>query len=148
MADCSSNTAQILTSLYETDQTGQSIHLLDEALELFSTCLTIQEGLLQQSQAQQTAALTSVSDDDVMDTDDNNEDGGVSITTSESTRAPQEEQWASIVEPVTNSTLLDTLIAQLETLVILVKSITSSDDDSKAMLHPIQKYAENILSNK
>lgn len=79
---------------------------------------------------------------------DDNDEGGVPIDASGSAGPSTEEQWASVVEPVTNATILDTLIAQLETLVILVKSINSGDDNSKAMLSPIQKYAENILTTK
>jgi hypothetical protein len=71
----------------------------------------------------------------------NDEDGGVSITSSE---APQDDRWATILEPVTNDTLLDTLLAQLETLTTLCGVIT----DAGKGLAFIEEYASGLLNTK
>lgn len=73
-----------------------------------------------------------------------NEDGGVSISDSDSV-PPQDERWASIVEPVTLDTLLDTLLAQLETLTTLCGLITV---DSGKGLAWIEEYSTTLLNQK
>lgn len=97
---------------------------LEQALEYFQKCLSVQEQQHQEFLSQQAAAADLSSDMDM-------EEGGVSLIADPTTVASgatvtdapspssQEEQWATIIEPVTNDSLLDTLIAQLHTLSIL-----------------------------
>jgi hypothetical protein len=121
-----SNTAQVLTSLVEEateagNPASSSIDLLpalEEALELFQRCLAVQEYQYTEFNAQ--AEALSEPDPD---------DGGVTLSEAPSATSPeppQDDRWASIVEPVTNDTLLDTLIAQLETLTLLCNTLPTS----------------------
>lgn len=140
-----SNTAQILTSLYEADeqaslsQIQEPLQLLEEALQLFSKCLAKQE---EQAQASQAQSAVPPEYDDEMDAMDN-DDGGVSL--SDTSSAPQEERWASIVEPVTNGTILDTLLIQLETLTTFVKALPQGQTDAIGFA---SKYASDIFDKR
>lgn len=148
--DILSNTAQVLTSLVEALQADRSssvgkdnaYRLLEEAIELFQRCLTLQEYQFSESQAQQDAMTTSDSDE-IPDT----EDGGVSISEDTDTQPSeaQDERWASIVEPVTNDTLLETVLAQLETLTDLCSYITGDEGRGLAW---IEEYATGLLTQK
>ncbi|KAK6605391.1 hypothetical protein H4I95_05197 [Botrytis cinerea] len=116
-ADILFNTAQVLTSIAEvTSETrnvgnDNNLALLEEAIELFQRCLTLQEYQYTESQTQAESAPISDDDPDM-------EEGGVSLSNPNS-EPPQDDRWASIVEPVTLETLLDTVVAQLQTLAIL-----------------------------
>lgn len=75
------------------------------------------------------------------------EDGGASLTSEPTTSSEpieQEEKWASIVEPVTNETLVDTILAQLEVLT-LVCGLTNSDN---RILSFIEEYSSPLLKLK
>jgi hypothetical protein len=75
-------------------------------------------------------------DSDLLDA----EDGGVSLASDE----PQDDRWATIVEPITNSTLLDTLLAQVETLTLLCNLIPASSEPT--LLTFISEYSSKLLS--
>ena len=125
------NTAQVLTSLAEVvtegkrhseQQTHDGLASLQEALELLQRCLALQELRLTESQEQISAmeenasSAEPVGDDEAMV----ETQGGPSETSD----SPQQEQWASVIEPITKSTLVDTAIAQLETLATLCGLLT------------------------
>ncbi|PMD13400.1 hypothetical protein NA56DRAFT_712151 [Hyaloscypha hepaticicola] len=57
----------------------------------------------------------------------------------------EDDRWATIIEPVTNSSLLDTLLAQLRTLSLLCSLLPVR---SGPALNFIQSYATPILSSK
>jgi tetratricopeptide (TPR) repeat protein len=161
-----SNTAQVLTSLVEAiteDRSGSAsnedgLRLLEEAIELFQRCLTLQEFHYAESQAQEEeAALNSQpSDIEIPELE-----VPTSTTTSSHVTAPsaspfeggsssttelvEEERWATIVEPVTNDTLLDTVLAQLETLTLLCEIITTDQGRGLAW---IEEYSTNLLTTK
>ena len=97
---------------------NEAAPLLQEALELFQRCLEIQETQIAKPEA-------------TIDTDTNPpsdrtqfpiEDGPSTRTSSPTT----EEQWATILEPTTPSTLFDTCLAQIQTLTALVPLSDSS----------------------
>ncbi|KAK3719431.1 hypothetical protein LTR37_004288 [Vermiconidia calcicola] len=112
------NTSQVLTSLAEQlSEAGQSHHaipLLQESLELLSSCLSRQEMLLEQQQTELEDA----------------EDGGVPLSPGEkpsSTEGPDiAEQTARIETPVTANDLLDTVHASLSSLTTLVPLVEPS----------------------
>ncbi|TQB69346.1 hypothetical protein MPDQ_001966 [Monascus purpureus] len=121
-ADALFNTAQVLTSLADEitdskhppdDQIAQAIKYTQEALELFQRCLLLQELRYTESeeQARQLEAQASYGDS-------HNEEQMQEEDNCEAAQEPQ-EQWAAIVEPVTKNTLVDTAVAQLETLTTL-----------------------------
>ncbi|KAG0646803.1 hypothetical protein D0Z07_6460 [Hyphodiscus hymeniophilus] len=139
------NTAQVLTSIVEaiSDSRGISIDplpLLEESLELFQRCLTLQEFQHTESLTQEESLSQEFPDSD-------NENGGVSIqdATSTSSEPPQDDRWATVLEPITNDTLLDTLLAQLETLTTLCGLINA---DSGRGLAWIEEYASSLLTTK
>jgi hypothetical protein len=74
------------------------------------------------------------------------EDGGVSITqyeSSTSSEPPQDDRWATIVEPITNDTLLDTGLAQLQTLTTLCGLINA---DAGKGLAWVEEFASLLTS--
>ena len=119
-ADVLFNTAQVLSSLAEATHEASGMHepsnaikLIDEAIALFQQCLSQQEMQYQEGLAQ--AAGFSA-----------DEDGGVSLSQAHTTE-PDEvptnapgpaEEWASVVEPVTTQSLLDTACALLDALAL------------------------------
>jgi hypothetical protein len=71
------------------------------------------------------------------------EDGGVSL--SNASVMPQDDRWATIVEPVTNDTILDTLLIQLETLTSMIKALPVGHT---AALEYASGYAASILDER
>lgn len=70
------------------------------------------------------------------------EDGGASLSGSQ---ADGEERWATVLEQVTNDTLLDTIFAQLETLTTLCGLVTANEGKGLAW---IDEYATGLLDQK
>ena len=106
----------MLTSLAETLSEGrasvethrdEALRLFQEALELFQRCLNVQE--FKYTQAQENSAQQAASLSDANPADEATMSGNAS-------NASEEEVWASVEEPITKDTLLDTAIAQLDTL--------------------------------
>ena len=139
-----SNTAQVLTSLAEAVSEGrhasgeardQALKMLQEALELFQRCLTVQEFQFTEAQAQ-----AGMSGDDAMNVEDE-----PAMIGSSPPEASEEERWASIVEPVTKDSLLDTAVAQLETLTTVCGLMDSQGVSGLAW---IEEYSRNLLQGK
>lgn len=161
-----SNTAQVLTSLVEalnedrsvSVSTEDGLRLLEEAIELFQRCLTLQEFHYAESQAQEEAAVQNPQppDIEIPDSEAASSPGASSYATAPSTVPSEtggtpttqpagEERWATIAEPVTNDTLLDTALAQLETLTLLCELITADEGRGLAW---IEEYSTSILTTK
>lgn len=68
------------------------------------------------------------------------EDDGASLAPDE----PQDDRWATIVEPITNGTLLDTILAQIETLTLLCNLGFAPSEPT--LLTFITEYSANLLS--
>ena len=112
-----SNTGQLLTSLAEVAAVNRSnrtsvnhdeaLNNLQEALELLQRCLHIQEKEYYKSE-----------NGSLEDADTHLKQCEPETNTDVSTMsgASQEEQWASIEEPITLDILLDSVLAQLDTL--------------------------------
>jgi hypothetical protein len=115
-----------------------SLALLEEALGLFQRCLSLQEFQYTEFQAQAEAPT----DDASMDDADvpSAEEGGASLSSDE----PQDDRWATIIEPITNETLLDTILAQVETLTLLCNLIPASSEPT--LLTFITEHSSNLLS--
>ncbi|KAF7593176.1 hypothetical protein BBP40_011889 [Aspergillus hancockii] len=133
-ADVFFNTAQVLTSLAEvvTDtkhpsdqQLSRAVKYLQEAIELFQRCLTIQE--MRYTEMQEGIKLMQSGDvgspEEVMQEVQPSVQSSMEDT-DESKPSDQQEQWAAVVEPVTKDTLVDTAVAQLETLTTLCNLLT------------------------
>ncbi|KFY43409.1 hypothetical protein V494_02008 [Pseudogymnoascus sp. VKM F-4513 (FW-928)] len=136
------NTAQVLTSIAEAlddvgSDAGSLVPLLEEAVELFQRCLTLQEFRFSESEAMRDSMNTAEGPSSPID----DSDGGAPLAPAAATSSPQpsEEQWASIVEPTTPDTLLDTILALLETLTVLA---TKLDPRGLAAL---EEYTSTLL---
>ena len=143
-----SNTAQVLRSLAEVLFDGRrssesvrhdALQLLQEALELFQRCLIVQELQFTQSQelmemADETAPVAAGSNRD--------DDQVLSVYSSEEI---EDERWASVVEPVTKDTLVDTAVTQLETLTTACGMLIS---DSGSGLAWVEEYSKNLLQGR
>ena len=123
--------------------TGQSnkheaLRQLQEALKLFQHCLDLQESQFARAEhEQQINVETSTLDHGEISR---------SVPSSPTSGASIQEQWASIVEPITKDTLLDTCIAQIETLTDICGLITSQDRDEGLLW--IEEYLQSILNSK
>ena len=151
----SSNTAQVLTSLAEAITEGrksseesrsQGLKLLQESLEFAQRCLAVQEFQLNEAQECEIE-------------EDEDEYHGQSVKSSDNsapdvTDAPksspsqdEEEVWATVLEPVTPSSLLDTAISQVETLTVIC-TLESSSTSQEWPLAWVEEYYQNLLASK
>ena len=154
-----SNTAQVLTSLVEALSAERSsavpkedqLRLLEEAIELFQRCLTLQEFHYAESQAQEEAAASEPTSSTAPQSQAPSSSSTVpsdvppDLSGDSTFQTSQEEQWATIIEPVTNDTLLDTVLAQLETLTTLCGMITNDEGRGLAW---IEEYANGLIKQK
>lgn len=146
-ADILFNTAQVLTSLAEAraenvqdaESRSDAVRLLQEAVELFSACLTRQEMEYSEQQAAAVEAASTATDTNAEDARDTTD------TVETSPDSPEAELWATVVEPVTPGTLLETALAQLSALSTLVSLVTSS---TVSALGFIRELASPLLVTK
>ncbi|KAB8234647.1 uncharacterized protein BDW43DRAFT_51139 [Aspergillus alliaceus] len=132
-ADALFNTAQVLTSLAEvvTDtkhpsdrQLSRAVKYLQEAIELFQRCFIIQEMRYTETQEQfklMESGVVAPPEEEMQEERNMQEridDAG------ELKPSDRQEQWAAVIEPVTKDTLVDTAVAQLETLATLCNMLT------------------------
>ena len=109
--------------------------MLQEALELFQRCLTVQE--FQFTQAQEQAGIP---EDGAMNTEDES-----TMNDNPTSESSEGERWASIIEPITKDSLLDTALAQLETLTTVCGLLSSQGASGLAW---IEEYSCNLLQPK
>ncbi|KAL8737464.1 MAG: hypothetical protein Q9181_001652 [Wetmoreana brouardii] len=152
-ADLLFNTGQVLSSLAEliseprdrSDDTGAAdpLYLLQEALECFQRCASLQEHQVMQQEKdvnqsaqeameldeQAAATITSGAVFAPRPTDAEPSDGGT---------------WVSIKEPVTPNSLLDTLLAQIEALTSVCGILSS---EGVGDLDWIEQYHDDLLSS-
>jgi len=123
-----SNTAQVLTSFVEAatelrhplNSQIDGLRLLHEALELFQRCLSLQEYQLTRSEEDHVSPTEGSCENDDIEND----------TTSE-------EAWATVLEPMTHGSLVDTMVAQLDTLTTLCSLVIPQGSDD---LEWIEEY--------
>lgn len=140
-----SNTAQVLTSLADASSESRftsdavregALQMFQEALELFQRCLQIQEvrfTLTEEQASQVTETAGECQSEDVNmsppSTSDESGDG----------------EWATIMEPITKDTLLDTIMAQLETLTAMCGVMGSQATNG---LNWIEEYYRDTIREK
>jgi tetratricopeptide (TPR) repeat protein len=139
-----SNTAQVLTSLAETicdgknttkESCDEALGFFQEALTHFNRCLDLQQ--LQMSEIDE--QHSRMNDKMTISEADN---AGLAERVEQRT---SDERWAMILEPVTSSTLIDTVIAQLETLTALCSLLGSY---GQSELQWINRYYDGNLRDK
>jgi hypothetical protein len=150
-ADTLFNTAGVLTSIAEEMARDASLPdtdaltLLEEALELQSKCLAVQEYVFAESQEHKRAMMDAV---ELPEPNLANETD-IQPQATNADAHESEEQWASIVEPVTKETLLDTIEAQLSTLTTLCSILSSSPASAPASsLAWVEEYSSKLLNVK
>lgn len=110
--------------------------MFQEALELFQRCLQVQELRLTQAEEQASQAAATAGE---------NEGEDVSMSPGSTSDGSADREWATIVEPVTNDTLLDTVIAQLETLTAICSLMGSQ---ATTGLNWIEEYYRATIREK
>jgi tetratricopeptide (TPR) repeat protein len=150
-ADTLFNTAGVLTSIAEeiakdtTLSDARVLNLLEEALELQNKCLSVQEYMFVESQEQQAAMMDA---SQLAETAPSNETATQPLPL-DMDAEQAEEQWASVIEPVTKETLLDTIEAQLSTLTTLCSILSSSPGSAPAStLAWVEEYSSKLLTVK
>ncbi|KAI0122929.1 hypothetical protein BJ170DRAFT_599593 [Xylariales sp. AK1849] len=145
-ADALFNAAQVLTSIAEEIANDDSfpdkeaLKLLEEALELQNKCLSIQELKYEESLEQERLASEQVAESST--------EGGILESTQASEQGPadQEEQWFTVVEPVTLDTLTDTVLAQLQTLTTLCSILSGAPESVPAATLPwVEEYSTKLV---
>lgn len=150
------NTAQVLRSIAEevagADDlpSAEAVKLLEEAWELQSRCFEIQKVRYLESQEEERIANEQAAADLAAPTQaaqaqaepaSSSGGGGGSEEQGE-----EEEQWVSVVEPVTKDTLIDTVVAQLETLTTLCSILTDAPDSAPpSALSFAEKHSSDLL---
>ena len=153
-ADTLFNTAGVLTSIAEEIAKdanlpdARALGLLEEALELQNRCLAIQEHMFAESQEQH-AAMTEAFQLSERDLTNETNETTVQPQSPDTDVDQSEEQWASIIEPVTKETLLDTTEAQLSTLTTLCSILGSSPESAPtSSLTWVEEYSSKLLNLK
>ncbi|GLI79083.1 hypothetical protein PoHVEF18_007408 [Penicillium ochrochloron] len=128
-ADALFNSGQVLNSLAEAlteskhpseEQLIQASTYLQEAVELFQRCLALQEMKFTEMEEQ----IMQMESGEMDSEGPESEPAEPRVAESESADSEPQEQWAAIVEPVTKNTLVDSAVAQLDTLTALCNLLT------------------------
>ncbi|KAL8733862.1 MAG: hypothetical protein Q9166_001850 [cf. Caloplaca sp. 2 TL-2023] len=148
-----SNTGQVLTSIAEliSEARGGShlatsadpLHLFREALEFFQRCLSLQEYQLSQLEAESNASGQQSMEADERTVNPTNTD--ISNSDALLNEPPGEDTWATITEPVTSHALMDTLLAQAETMTSICGLLSGQRVDDPS---PIEQYFQDSLREK
>ncbi|KAI1634245.1 hypothetical protein F4809DRAFT_619767 [Biscogniauxia mediterranea] len=157
-ADTLFNMAQVLTALAETimqdhpvdSSEKEALNFLEKALDYQGRCFAIQQKAFIQSQLEFEQAMRG---DVTLNNDASTHDTptGPEASSAPKTQDEEEEQWVSVVEPVTADTLLDTIIAQVNTLTTLCSSVNYSlpmlsDQEATASLGWIESFSTKLLT--
>ncbi|KAI1618311.1 hypothetical protein EDD36DRAFT_27456 [Exophiala viscosa] len=153
-ADALFNTAQVLTTIAEVfakdpDRPDQdALQSLEEALELQNRCLAIQELKLEQNIQQQDEADAQGDTEDFQPAPPEGNNDNIDDSADKASR-DNEEQWFSVVEPVTKETLIDTILAELGTLTTLCSILSSTTTSAPiTSLAWIEEFSSKLLKTK
>ncbi|KAI1116150.1 hypothetical protein F5Y14DRAFT_87738 [Nemania sp. NC0429] len=150
------NLAQVLTSIAEITaedddaDDAEACRMIQQALEIQSRCLDLQRAALAKRREEFNDAVFEASEHMAELKIHEQAD---SKPAPEPQDATPDEQWATIEEPVSAETLLETITAQLEALSALCSVLSYSSRSSpdfhhaaSAALSWIDSYSENLLS--
>lgn len=119
----------------------EAMKYLNEALELFQRCLVLQE--LRYTESQEQIKMMEAGDDETSQQPGEEESAGEEMDTESET--PAQEEWAAVVEPVTKDTLVDTAVAQLETLATLCGLLALGGGNGLAW---VEEYSYDLLRTR
>ncbi|KAH8815970.1 hypothetical protein F5884DRAFT_774465 [Xylogone sp. PMI_703] len=136
------NTGQALTSLAQalvSENIGldDAVPLLQEAMELFQRCLSLQQCQIENQMPDQPRENPSERTEATQ--------LGQAEIEDDSMMQEEEEVWASVSEPVTNDTLVDTMLAQLETSTTLCGLMTPQ---TLHILDWLTAYSKELIDDK
>ncbi|KAJ5100236.1 Tetratricopeptide-like helical [Penicillium angulare] len=153
-ADVLFNSGQVLTSLAEAlsdsktpgeEQLVQASTYLQEAIELFQRCLMLQEMKYTEMQEQ-------IEEMESMDTGNQAPEPPAqpqpepAPTEQSGSNDDEQEHWAAIIEPVTKNTLVDTAVAQLDTLTALCNVLNFNP--SAGGVGWVQEYSSELVQSR
>lgn len=152
-ADVLFNSGQVLTSLAEAianskhpeeEQLVQASTYLQEAIELFQRCLVLQEMKYTEMQEQidemELAGPEPQPPAEAPQQPEQPESGEGELA------GDGQEQWAAIVEPVTKNTLVDSAVAQLDTLTTLCNLLTFNP--GAGGIGWVQEYSSGLIQSR
>lgn len=151
-ADALFNSGQVLNSLAEAitdskhpdeEQLMQASTYLQEAIELFQRCLVLQEMKyteMQEQMEQMDSTEPGPQAQEHIPQPTEPSSGGAQAEDDE------QEQWAAIVEPVTKNTLVDSAVAQLDTLTTLCNILTFNPDGGGVGW--VQEYSSGLIQTR
>ncbi|KAI1180317.1 hypothetical protein F4777DRAFT_310657 [Nemania sp. FL0916] len=150
------NLAQVLTSMAETiaeddePNSFRACQLIKQALEAQSRCFNLQQSAFAKNRLELERAMRESAQLQSEQVD--SERDGINLA-SESRDTNQEEQWVRIEEPITATTLLETITAQVEALSALCSILSSSlasppslDESLATSLSWIDAYSTSLLT--
>lgn len=146
-ADALFNSGQVLNSLAEAitdskhpdeEQIMQASTYLQEAIELFQRCLTLQE--MKYTEMEEQMEQFQSTDPESQAQEQIPQPAGPQDENDEP------EQWAAIVEPVTKNTLMDSAVAQLDTLTAMCNMLTFNPDGGGVGW--VQEYSSGLVQNR
>ncbi|KAJ6035093.1 hypothetical protein N7499_002312 [Penicillium canescens] len=155
-ADVLFNSGQVLTSLAESmsnskhpgdEQLMQAGTYLQEAIELFQRCLMVQEmkytEMQEEIEAMESGAMPPQAPEPVEQTPTQPQ---LQAEAAGEDPEQEQEQWVAIVQPVTKNTLVDTAVAQLETLTTLCNLLTFNP--GAGGVGWVQEYSSELVESR
>lgn len=118
------------------DRNVKAIRFLQEALEFFQRCLSLQEYQLTQPDE---------CDSDSAKHREDTADGDAPMGKTTGSETVEGEVWAYVAEPVTKDALIDTILAQLETLTTICSLNNFQAGDNIGW---IEEYFRNTINDK
>lgn len=146
------NSGQVLNSLAEAisdsrhpdeEQLMQASTYLQEAIELFQRCLVLQEMKYTEMQEQIDQIESAGQDTQAQERFPRSAEPQAGEEQAEN---DEQEQWAAIVEPVTKNTLVDSAVAQLNTLTTLCNLLTFNP--SGGGVGWVQEYSSELVQTR
>lgn len=144
------NSGQVLNSLAEAisdskhpteEQLVQASTYLQEAIELFQRCLLLQELKYTELQEEFEQMMAGAQAEPEQQPEPTPSDSNKTESEND-----DQEQWAAIVEPVTKNTLVDTAIAQLDTLTTLCHILNYNP--GAGGVGWVQEYSAGLLQTR
>jgi hypothetical protein len=154
-ADALFNSGQVLNSLAEAltdskhpseEQLVQASTYLQEAVELFQRCLALQEMKFTEMEEQLMQMESGEMDSQGPESEAVAAPAESQAAESESVDSEPQEQWAAIIEPVTKNTLVDSAVAQLDTLTALCNLLTFNP--GAGGVGWVQEYSSELIETR
>lgn len=137
------NTGELLTEIAEKiaedDQHADSdaLPLLEEAIRLLQRCLELQQSHFMQFKNDVDIAMNEKTDKPLQNNTDLQPEGSDAVV---------EEQWVSVIEPVTEDVLVDTILAQIGTFTTFCNILLNGDTFDQEALQWVEKSSAELMN--